>query len=83
MRRVLIVLAVLAVSIGLGAPATASNPASSCSGLAASSRAGDAGAQAEVQVVIKGDAAHEGVSPGAIVAGFSQDHLGSAEVCLD
>jgi hypothetical protein len=32
-------------------------------------RAGDAGAQAEVQVVIKGDAAHEGVPPGAIVAG--------------
>jgi hypothetical protein len=83
MKRILVaVLATLALALALSGPASAANSHASCSGLAASSRAGDPGAQAETQVEIKAAAEHEGVTPGAIVAGFSQFHDGSAEVCL-
>jgi hypothetical protein len=84
MKRIsLAVLASLALALGLSGPASAANSNASCSGLAGSSRAGDAGAEADTQVDIKAAAQHEGVTPGAIVSGFSRDHLGSAEVCLD
>jgi len=80
MRRLFVVLAALTASVGLGAPAMASNPASSCSGLAGSSRAGHPGAQAEV---ITDLIAHEVVPPGVIISEFSQFHGGSAEICLE
>ena len=82
MRRLLVVLAALTVLVGLGAPATASNPASSCSGLAASSRAGQPGTQAQVLVDVRAGAAQEGVPTGTIISEFSQFHEGSAEICL-
>ena len=81
-RSLLAVLATLALVLGLSGPASAANSHASCSGLAAASRAGDPGAEAETQVEIKALAEHEGVTPGAIVSGFSQFHDGSAEVCL-
>jgi hypothetical protein len=80
MRRLLAGLAALTASLGLCAPATASNPASSCSGLAGSSRAGQPGAQAEVITEL---IAHEVVPPGVIISEFSQFHLGSADICLE
>ena len=83
MKRILVaVLATLALALGLSGPASAANSHASCSGLAAASRAGDPGAQAATQVQIKQDAANEGITPGAVVSGFSQFHEGSAEVCL-
>jgi hypothetical protein len=81
-RSLLAVLAALALALGLSGAASAADPHASCSGLAGSSRAGDAGAEAETQVEIKAAAEHEGVTPGAIVSGFSQFHDGSAEACL-
>ena len=84
MKRVLLaVFATLALVLGLSAPASASNSHSSCSGLVASSVAGDAGARAVIQLDIFQTAVEDGITPGAVVSGFSQDHLGSAEVCLD
>jgi hypothetical protein len=88
MRRIRIAAASMMVAAGLiaavAAPASAAtaNTHASCSGLAAASRAGDPGAQAETQVGIKAEAQQEGVTPGGIVSGFSQFHEGSAEVCL-
>ena len=85
MKRILVaVLSTLALALGLSGPASAAtaNSHASCSGLAAASRAGDPGAQAATQVQIKVDAKDEGVTPGAVVSGFSQFHDGSAEVCL-
>ena len=88
MRRIRIAAASMVVAAGLtgavAAPAAAAmaNPHASCSGLAAASRAGDPGAQAATQVQIKQDAANEGITPGAVVSGFSQFHDGSAEDCL-
>jgi hypothetical protein len=81
-RSLLVVLATFALVLGVSGSAAAANPHASCSGLAGSSRAGDPGAQAQTQVDIKAAAEHEGVTPGAIVAGFSQFHDGSAELCL-
>jgi hypothetical protein len=51
--------------------------------LLASSVAGDAGERAVIQRDIFQTAAEDGVTPGAVVSGFSRDHLVSAEVCLD
>ncbi len=51
-------------------------------GSAHSSRAGQPGAEAEVQFEIQGDAADEGTTPGAVEGEFSQLHLGSTEACL-
>ena len=84
MKRIMLAVhASLALALGLSVPASAANSHASCSGLAGSSRAGDPGAEADTQVDIKELAQHEGVTPGAIVSGFSRDHLGSAEICLD
>jgi hypothetical protein len=62
--------------------ASAANPAASCSGLAASSRAGDPGAQAEVVNFVLAEAAFEGFPPGANFSDFASFHQGSAEACL-
>jgi hypothetical protein len=83
MKRILLaVLASVVLALALSGPASAANSHASCSGLAGSSRAGDPGAEAATQVEIKAAAEHEGVTPGAIVSGFSQFHDGSAEACL-
>ena len=51
--------------------------------LLASSVAGDAGERAVIQRDIFQTAAEDGVTPGAVVSGFSRHHLVSAEVSLD
>ena len=84
-RSLLAMCATLALGFGLSAPASAATADShaSCSGLAGASRAGQPGAEAEVQFGIQAEAAASGISPGAIEGGFSRLHEGSAEVCLD
>jgi hypothetical protein len=83
MKRILLaVSATLALSLGLSVPASASNSHSSCSGLVASGVAGEPGARAAIQRGIFEGAVDGGVTPGAIVSEFSQDHLQSAEVCV-
>jgi hypothetical protein len=84
MRRFVIAGAAgVVLSLGFNTAALAdSKPVSSCSGLAASSRAGQPMAEAEVQFGIQGDAADEGVAPGIVESEFSQFHLGSSETCL-
>jgi hypothetical protein len=84
MRRFLIAgAATVVLSLGFSTPALAgSNPVSSCSGLAASSIAGQPRAEAEVQFGVQGDAADEGVAPGIVESDFSKLHLGSSESCL-
>jgi len=84
MKRILLaVFATLALALGLSAPASASNSHSSCSGLVASSVAGDAGARAEIQLDIFQTALEDNKTPGAVASEFSQFHFGSAGVCLD
>jgi hypothetical protein len=83
MKRLLLAApASLAVAVALSSPASAANPQASCSGLAGSSRAGQPGAEAQVQFGIQAEAAADGTTPGAIESEFSQNHLGSAEACL-
>jgi hypothetical protein len=83
MKRLLLActasLALLAATAG---SALAAAPVASCSGLASSSRAGQPGAEAEVQFGIQASANEEGVAPGIIESEFSRGHLGSAEACL-
>jgi hypothetical protein len=81
-RSLLAASATLALAVAFTGSASAANPQASCSGLAGSSRAGQPGAEAQVQFGIQAEAAFEGTTPGAIESGFSQDHLGSAEACL-
>jgi Transposase len=84
-RSVACVSAALALALGVSAPASAAtaNSHASCSGLAGASRAGQPGAEAEVQFGIQAEAAAQGIPPGAIEGGFSRLHEGTAEVCLD
>jgi hypothetical protein len=72
----------LGLVVGLSGQAWAANPHASCSGLAGSSRAGQPGAQAQVVFGVQGEAAAEGIPPGAIFSDFSRHHDGSAETCL-
>jgi hypothetical protein len=74
--------ATLALLVATAGSALAAAPTASCSGLASSSRAGQPGAEAQVQFGIQAFAHDEGVPPGAIESEFSRDHLGSAEACL-
>jgi hypothetical protein len=83
MKRIwLAVLASLALALGLSGPASAANSHASCSGLAGSSRAGDAGAEADTQVDIKEPRSTRG-DAGSNCEWVSRDYLGSAEVRLD
>jgi hypothetical protein len=82
-RLFLALVATVALALALSAPASASNPTSSCSGLVASSVAGTPGARAEIQFDVFQTAIEDGVTPGAVASEFSRAHLGSAEVCLD
>jgi hypothetical protein len=74
--------AALAVSVGLSGPASAADPHASCSGLAASSLAGQSGARAEVIRNAQAEAEEHGITFGALNSEFSRFHDGSAEACL-
>jgi hypothetical protein len=76
-RVVLIGLATVALLLGLAGPVSAANDVASCSGIAGSDRAGQAGAEALVQFDVQAEASEGGVSPGAIESEFSQFHFGS------
>jgi hypothetical protein len=83
MKRSLLALFVaLTVSLGLSAPASAANPHASCSGLAASSLAGQPGARALVIHNAFAEAEEHGITFGALNSEFSRFHDGSAEACL-
>jgi hypothetical protein len=84
MKRFSVLVAMALALAGFTAStASPANPAASCcSGLAGSSRAGDAGAEAEVVQFVLAEAAFEGFPPGANFSDFSSFHLGSAEACL-
>jgi hypothetical protein len=81
-RSLLALFATLAVSLGLSRPASAANPHASCSGLAASSLAGQPGARAEVIRGAFAEAEELGITFGALNSEFSRFHDGSAEACL-
>lgn len=72
--------ATLILLVATAGSALAAAPVASCSGLASSSRAGQPGAEAQVQHEIKAN--DEGLPPGVIENEFSRNHLGSAEACL-
>jgi hypothetical protein len=73
-------LAATSLALAFAGPIAASDPGSSCSGLASSSRAGQPGAEPQVQLEIQAN--DEGLPPGVIESEFSQNHLGSADACL-
>ena len=77
----IVVLAALALGLGLAAPASAAvaDPHASCAGLAGASRAGDAGAQAEVVKSVLAEAFPPGLENFSDFASF---HDGTAEACL-
>jgi hypothetical protein len=81
-RLLLAVLATSALVLGSSLPASAADPHASCSGLVASSVAGQAGARAAIQRDVFQTAIEDGVTPGAVASDFSRFHDGSAEVCL-
>jgi hypothetical protein len=84
MKRALIaVFATSALVLGLTIPASAADPHASCSGLVASSVAGQPGARAEIQRDVFQTAIEDGLTPGAVASEFSRFHAGSAEICLD
>ena len=84
-RSLLVLIATLALVVGVSAPASAAtpNPHASCAGLAGASRAGQPGAQAEVVHQVVGEAQFEGFPPGATFGDFAHFHDQSVEVCLD
>jgi hypothetical protein len=78
-KSVSVVLATLAILFGVSAPASAdANEHASCAGLAGASRAGQAGAEAEV---VHGVIASE-FPPGRNFSDFASFHEGTAEACL-
>ena len=85
-RSFLVLIATLALALGLSAPASAAtaDTHASCAGLAGASRAGAPGAQAEVVQHVVTEAHLGGFSPGAVeFSGFAHFHDQSVEVCLD
>ncbi len=81
-RSLLVVLATLALVLGLTGSAMGAAPPASCSGLTASSLAGQPGARAAMIHAAFEDAAGHGITFGALNSEFSRFHDGSAEVCL-
>jgi hypothetical protein len=80
-KLVSVVIATLALLFGVSAPASAAdaNEHASCAGLAGASRAGQAGAEAEV---VQGVVASE-FPPGRVnFSDFASFHDGTAEACL-
>jgi hypothetical protein len=84
-RSLVAICATSAAVFGLSSAAFAAtaDPHASCSGLAGASRAGQAGAEAEMVSGVLADAAQYGFTPGANFSEFSQLHDGTAEICLD
>jgi hypothetical protein len=81
-KRLSIAVLTTALVLGLSVPASAADPHASCSGLVASSVAGQSGARAEIQRDVFQTAIEDGITPGAVSSEFSHFHEGSAEVCL-
>jgi hypothetical protein len=83
-RSLLVLIATLGLVLGVSASASAAtaNSHASCAGLAGASRAGEPGAEAADSHGVIGEAAAEGVPPGAIFGGFARFHDQTAEVCL-
>jgi hypothetical protein len=81
-RSLLAAFATLALVLGLSGPASGAAPPASCSGLVASSNAGQPGARAANIHDAFDDAAGLGVTFGALNSEFSRFHDGSADVCL-
>jgi hypothetical protein len=81
-RSLLAAFATLALVLGLSGPASGAAPPASCSGLVASSNAGQPGAQAANVHDAFDEAAQFGDTLGALVSEFARFHDGSAEVCL-
>ena len=85
-RSLLVLIATLALVLGVSASASAAtaNSQASCAGLAGASRAGQPGAQAEVVFEVRADAADDvPPAPGTIFGDFARNHQGTAEACLD
>ena len=86
MKRSLIVLvATLAMVLGVSASALAAtpDPHASCVGLVAASHAGEPGAQAEFMAATILVAKFAGLPPGLGISNFANSHEETAEVCLD
>lgn len=81
-RSLLALFAALGILLGLSGPASAADPHASCSGLAASSLAGQPGARAVVIHNAFAEAEEHGITFGALNSEFSRFHDGSAEACL-
>jgi hypothetical protein len=83
MKRILLVLFVtLALALGLsGSASAAANPVASCSGLVASSFAGQPTAEAQDRGDGRDEAGEAGIPPGALFSDFSQHHLGTIDAC--
>ena len=72
-RPLLAVLATLALSLGVSAPASAAaNPHASCQGVVASSFAGQPGVRAADVFDAFAEAAELGITPGAVRSEFSR-----------
>jgi len=83
MRRPLFVLlSMLALTIGLSAPALAASSQASCQALVNSSFAGQPGGRAEELQSAFAEAAERGVPVGAVLSEFSRSHGGSIEGCF-
>jgi hypothetical protein len=78
-RSLLALLATLVLVLALsGSASGAANPVASCSGLVASSFAGQPGGEAQD----RGDGRDEaGIPPGALFSDFSRHHLGDVDTC--
>ena len=82
-RSLLVLIATLALVLGLSASASAANTHASCSGLAGSSFAGQPGAKAADVRDGMEEADGLGITLGALVSEFSRDHAGSVGVCFE
>jgi hypothetical protein len=71
-RSLVVVLATLALVLGLSGPASAANPHASCQGLVVSSLAGQPTAQAQNRFDAFAEAADLGITPGALTSEFAR-----------
>jgi len=81
-RSLLVLIATLALVLGLSASASAAaNPPASCQGLTASSFAGQPGGEREDRFDGLHEAEELGITPGALFSGFSQLHEENVDAC--
>jgi hypothetical protein len=81
-RSLLVVLATLALALGIsGSASAAANPVASCGGLTASSFAGQPGGERADRFDGLHEAAESGITPGALFSEFSRAHLGDVDSC--